>query len=112
MLTFRGTFTNGNRQLWPGQFVNVVVTLDTEPHAIVVPTTAVQEGQQGKFVFVVRPDKTVEMRTIHTARTSGQETVVSDGLKPGDTVVTGGQLRLAPGSRITIRTGGGSEKPS
>jgi len=111
-ITVRGTFPNGNRQLWPGQFVNVVVTLDTEPHAIVVPTTAVQEGQQGKFVFVVKPDRTVEMRTIHAARTSGQETVVSDGLKPGETVVTGGQLRLAPGSRITIRTGSGSGKPS
>jgi multidrug efflux system membrane fusion protein len=109
-ITVRGTFPNGNRQLWPGQFVNVVVTLDTEPNAIVVPTTAVQEGQQGKFVFVVKPDKTVEMRTIHAARTSGQETVVIDGLKPGETVVTGGQLRLAPGSRITIRTGSGSEK--
>jgi multidrug efflux system membrane fusion protein len=111
-ITVRGTFPNGNRQLWPGQFVNVVVTLDTEPNAIVVPTTAVQEGQQGKFVFVVKPDKTVEMRTIHAARTSGQETVISDGLKPGETVVTGGQLRLAPGSRITIRTGSGSGKPS
>jgi multidrug efflux system membrane fusion protein len=109
-ITVRGTFPNGNRQLWPGQFVNVVVTLDTEPNAIVVPTTAVQEGQQGKFVFVVKPDKTVEMRTIHAARTSGQETVVLDGVKPGETVVTGGQLRLAPGSRITIRTGSGSEK--
>ena len=111
-ITVRGTFPNGNRQLWPGQFVNVVVTLDTEPTAIVVPTTAVQEGQQGKFVFVVKPDKTVEMRTIHAARTSGQETVVIDGLKAGETVVTGGQLRLAPGSRITIRTGSGSGKPS
>jgi multidrug efflux system membrane fusion protein len=111
-ITVRGTFANGNRQLWPGQFVNVVVTLDTEPNSIVVPTNAVQEGQQGKFVFVVKPDKTVEMRSIRAARTSGQETVVSDGLKPGETVVTGGQLRLAPGSRVTIRTGNGSEKPS
>jgi multidrug efflux system membrane fusion protein len=111
-ITVRGTFPNGNRQLWPGQFVNVVVTLDTEPNAIVVPTTAVQEGQQGKFVFVVKPDKTVEMRTIHASRTSGQETVVLDGVKPGETVVPGGQLRLAPGSLVTIRTGSGSEKPS
>jgi multidrug efflux system membrane fusion protein len=111
-ITIRGTFPNGNRRLWPGQFVNVVVTLDTEPHAIVVPTTAIQEGQQGKFVFVIKPDKTVEMRTIHATRISGQETVVSDGLAPGETVVTGGQLRLAPGSRVTIRIGGGSEKAS
>jgi membrane fusion protein, multidrug efflux system len=111
-ITIRGTFPNGNRRLWPGQFVNVVVTLDTEPHAIVVPTTAVQEGQQGKFVFVIKPDRTVEMRTIHAARTSGQETVVSDGLEPGETVVTSGQLRLTPGSRVTIRTGSGSAKTS
>jgi multidrug efflux system membrane fusion protein len=111
-IAVRGTFPNGDRKLWPGQFVNVVVTLDTEPNAIVVATTAIQEGQQGKFVFVVKPDKTVEMRPVHTARTSGPETVVSDGLNPGETVVTGGQLRLAPGSRVTIRTGSGSEKTS
>jgi multidrug efflux system membrane fusion protein len=111
-IAVRGTFPNGDRKLWPGQFVNVVVTLDTEPNAIVVATTAIQEGQQGKFVFVIKPDKTVEMRPVHTARTSGPETVVSDGLNPGETVVTGGQLRLAPGSRVTIRTGSGSEKTS
>ena len=110
-IVIRGTFPNIDRRLWPGQFVNVSVTLDTDPHAIVVPTIAVQDSQQGTFVFVIKPDKTVELRPIKVARTAGAETVVGDGLAAGETVVTDGQLRLAPGSRISVRPGG-SEKTS
>jgi multidrug efflux system membrane fusion protein len=109
-IAVRGTFPNDQRRLWPGQFVNVVVTLETEPSAIVIPAGAVQDGQQGRFVFVIKPDKTVEMRTIHMARMAGSEAIISEGLKPGETVVTDGQLRLLPGSHVTIRTGSGSEK--
>jgi len=106
----RGTFANESRQLWPGQFVNVTVTLGTDTNAIVIPTIAVQTGQQGQYVFVARSDATVELRPIQVARTAGAETVVKNGLVPGETVVTDGQLRLVPGSHITVRTGSVGDK--
>jgi multidrug efflux system membrane fusion protein len=99
----KGTFDNADRRLWPGQFVNVVVTLTTDPSAIVVPSVAVQTGQEGPYVFVVKPDETVELRTVTVARTAGTETLIKDGIKPGETVVTDGQIRLVPGSRVTIK---------
>jgi multidrug efflux system membrane fusion protein len=105
-IEIRGTFPNEDRRLWPGQFVNVTVTLGTEANAIVVPTAAVQAGQQGSFVFVVKTDSTVEMRSIQVARTAGPDTIVKKGLTTGETVVAEGQLRLVPGSRVEIRTGG------
>ena len=79
----RATFPNDDRRLWPGQFVNVVVTLTTDPNAIVVPTAAVQTGQQGQYVFVVKPDQTVELRPVTVARTAGDETRHQDGLTAG-----------------------------
>jgi multidrug efflux system membrane fusion protein len=106
----RGTFPNEDRRLWPGQFVNVTVTLGTEATAIVVPTVAVQTGQQGQYVFVAKPDSTVELRSVQISRSAGAETVVRSGLTPGEMVVTDGQLRLVPGTRIAIRTGGAVEK--
>jgi len=102
-IRIKGTFPNADRQLWPGQFVNVVVTLTTDPNAIVVPSVAVQTGQQGTFVFVVKQDQTVEMRPVTVGRTSGIDTVLSGGVQPGDTVVTDGHLRLVPGSRISVK---------
>jgi membrane fusion protein, multidrug efflux system len=102
-IRIKGTFPNADRQLWPGQFVNVVVTLTTDPKAIVVPSVAVQTGQQGTFVFVVKQDQTVEMRPVTVGRTNGTDTVLSDGVQPGDTVVTDGHLRLVPGSRISVK---------
>jgi multidrug efflux system membrane fusion protein len=100
----KGTFPNTDRRLWPGQYVNVVVTLTTDPKAIVVPSVAVQNGQQGTFVFVVKPDQTVEMRPVTVQRVSLAETVLATGgVQPGDTVVTDGHLRLVPGSRISVK---------
>jgi multidrug efflux system membrane fusion protein len=101
----KGTFANTDRRLWPGQYVNVNVTLSTEPNAIVAPSLAVQTGQQGTYVFVVKPDKTVELRPVVVERTSDDNSVIKSGLKPGETVVTDGQLRLTPGSRVTIKNG-------
>lgn len=103
----KGTFPNNDRRLWPGQFVNVRVTLTSDPNAVVVPSAAVQNGQQGTYVFVVKADKTVELRAVTVARTKNAETVIQDGLKPGETVVTDGQIRLVPGSRIAVK---GSER--
>jgi multidrug efflux system membrane fusion protein len=105
-IRIKGTFPNADRRLWPGQFVNVVVTLTTDPKAIVVPSVAVQTGQQGTYVFVVTQDQTVEMRPVTVDRVSGSETVVATGIQPGDTVVTDGHLRLVPGSRISVKGGG------
>src|SRR5882672_5223674 len=99
----KGTFPNGDRRLWPGQFVNVTVTLTSDSNAIVVPAVAVQTGQQGTYVFVVRPDQTVELRPVTVARLAGDETVVQTGVSSGDTVITDGHLRLVPGSRISVK---------
>ena len=104
-IRIKATFPNSNRRLWPGQFVNVRVRLATDARAIVVRTAAVQAGPDGQYVYVVKGDQTVEMRPVEVARTAGQETVLKQGVKPGETVVTDGQLRLVPGSRITIKDG-------
>jgi multidrug efflux system membrane fusion protein len=99
----KGTFPNRDHRLWPGQFVNVVVRLTTESNAVVVPAAAVQSGQQGSYVFVVKDDKTVDMRAVQVARVANSEAVISNGVKPGETIVTDGQLLLVPGSRIAIK---------
>lgn len=102
-IRIKGTFPNSDRRLWPGQYVNVTVQLTDEPNAIVVPSAAVQAGQQGSFVFVVKSDQSVEVRPVEVARTSGSETVIHTGLQPHETVVTDGQLRLVPGSRVSVK---------
>jgi multidrug efflux system membrane fusion protein len=108
-IRLKGTFPNHDRRLWPGQFVNVIVTLTTDPAALVVPTTAVQSGQQGLYVFIVRPDQTAELRTVTVARAEGAETVIATGVAAGETVVTDGQLRLVPGSRVSVKSGPGQQ---
>jgi len=100
----KGTFPNDDHRLWPGQFVNVNVTLTSDPNAIVVPSMAVQTGQQGTYVFVVKPDKTAELRPVTVARAAGDRSVIASGLKAGETVVTDGQIRLVPGSRVSIKS--------
>lgn len=99
----KGTFPNEDRRLWPGQFVNVTVTLTQDPTAIVVPAVAVQTGQQGQYVYVVTSDKTAEMRPVKVARTAGEQLIIGTGVQPGDTIVTDGFLRLVPGSRVSIK---------
>ena len=98
----KGTFQNADRRLWPGLFVNVVLTLKTEPHAIVVPARAVQEAQDGKYVYIVKADRTVESRPVTVARTVGDCAVIATGLATGETVVTDGHLRLVAGARVTM----------
>jgi multidrug efflux system membrane fusion protein len=105
----KGSFANEDRRLWPGQFVNVIVTLTTDQTAVVVPTTAVQAGQQGQYVFVVKSDQTAELRTVTVARTVANETIIQQGLTQGETVVTDGQLRLVPGSRVSVKSGPGAK---
>jgi len=99
----KGTFPNQDGRLWPGQFVNVVVTLTTDRAAIVVPSVAVQAGQQGSYVFAVKQDQTVEMRPVTVSRIRGTDSVIESGVTPGETVVTDGHLRLVPGGRISVK---------
>ncbi|HWF86434.1 MAG TPA: efflux RND transporter periplasmic adaptor subunit [Vicinamibacterales bacterium] len=103
-IKIKGTFPNQDHRLWPGQFVNVVVRLTTQADAVVVPAAAVQTGQQGSYVFVVKDDKTVDMRTVQVERVANSEAVIKDGLKTGETIVTDGQLLLVPGSRISVKS--------
>src|SRR5207244_12288572 len=90
-------------RLWPWQFGNVTVTLASDPKAIVVPSVAVQTGQQGTYVFTVQSDETVALRPVTVARLAGDETVIQTGVSAGDTVVTDGHLRLTPGSHISVK---------
>lgn len=103
-IQLKALFPNETKTLWPGQFVNVVLTLTTQPDAIVVPSQAIQTGQQGSYVFVVKPDLTVESRPVVVAREVNDETVIDQGLASGEQVVTDGQLRLAPGAKVDIKT--------
>jgi multidrug efflux system membrane fusion protein len=98
----RATFANQDRRLWPGQYVKVVLTITQEPDSILVPSQAIQTGQSGRFVYVIKSDQTVELRTIALKREVGNESVVG-GLKPGEVVVTDGQLRLVPGARVQTK---------
>lgn len=100
----RATFANADRQLWPGQYVKVLLTIAQEPDSILVPSQAIQTGQSGRFAYVVKSDQTVEMRTIALKREIGNESVV-EGVKSGEVVVTDGQLRLVPGARIQAKSG-------
>jgi multidrug efflux system membrane fusion protein len=111
-IRMKASFPNSDRRLWPGQFVNVIVKLSLERNAIVVPSVAVQNGPDGQYVFVVKNDQTVEMRPVTVARTAGAETVLREGVTVGETVVTDGQIRLVPGSRISIKTGTGAKADS
>jgi multidrug efflux system membrane fusion protein len=105
-IRLKGTFKNKEKRLWPGQFVNVVLTLTTTPNAILVPSQAIQAGQEGQYVFVVKPDQIVESRPVVVGRTFNDETIVQKGLNPGETVVTDGQIRLRPGVKVEIITSG------
>jgi multidrug efflux system membrane fusion protein len=107
-IKLKAEFPNADKALWPGQFVNVVLTLAQQKGAIVTPAAALQNGPNGQYVFVVKPDQTVELRQVNVARTEGDDAVVASGLAPGDRVVTTGQLRLAPGTRVSIGTGKGA----
>lgn len=112
-IRLKGTFGNGETRLWPGQFVNAILTLTLEPDALVVPSEAVQTGQQGSYAFVVTPDLTVESRPVTVTRRTNGETVIGQGLQPGEKVVTQGQLRLFPGAKVEIKNdpGKAEERP-
>lgn len=101
-IKLKAEFPNADKALWPGQFVNVTLTLHEEKDAIVTPSASVQSGPAGQYVFVVKPDSTVDLRSIKVARAEGDDTVVTTGLQPGEQVVTAGQVRLAPGTKVSV----------
>lgn len=105
-IRLKATFANSERRLWPGQFVRVVLQLERRANAVMAPNQAVQSSQDGPFVYVVKDDRTVEVRPVTTGARLDQEMVIESGLRPGETVVTEGQLRLVPGARVQIREGG------
>ena len=110
-IKMRATFTNPDNRLWPGQFVNVVMRLTMQPNATVVPSQSVQTGPVGKYLFVVEPDAKGDLkgnlRPVVVGATVEGETVIEKGVAPGETVVTDGQLLLAPGSKVEIKKGSG-----
>lgn len=105
-IKLKGVYPNADRRLWPGQFVDVVLTLSTDMNAVVVPSRAIQTGQQGQYVFVVKPDMTVDMRVIKVRRAAGADTIIESGVEPGEKVVTDGQMRLNKDARVEIKQAG------
>ncbi len=109
-IKLKGTFPNMQKKLWPGQFVSVAVTLTSRPNALLVPTSTLQTGQEGQYVFVVRNDNTVESRPVVAGPAIADHTVIDQGVRSGEKVVTDGQVRLVPGAKIEIRNSSAAQK--
>ncbi|HEY3998445.1 MAG TPA: efflux RND transporter periplasmic adaptor subunit [Candidatus Xenobia bacterium] len=115
-IMLRGTFANPTNHLWPGRFVTITLLLENEENAVVVPSQAVQPGQNGDYVFVLQPDNTVDMRNVQVERIVGENSVIRSGLRAGETVVTDGQLQLNPHTPVELagtghHRGGGGQAP-
>jgi multidrug efflux system membrane fusion protein len=107
-ISLKAKFANEDDRLWPGQFVNVTLTLGVQDDAVVVPNAAIQVGPNGPYVFVIRPDSTVELRLVRPDRTVDDKTVVAEGIAAGEQVVVDGQLRLGNGTRVNAQRPSGS----
>lgn len=103
MFKLKATFQNKDRRLWPGEFVDVALVLSTQKDAIVVPTRAIQSGQQGEYVYVVTADSTAESRPVKTAGAYQNLTLISDGLKADERVIVNGQLRVSPNAKVMVQ---------
>ena len=103
-ITLKATFENDDHALWPGQFVQVQVRVGMDRGALVVPSAAVQTGQNATQVYVVTAEKTIDIRPVKIVRTAGDTTLLADGVRAGETVVTDGHLRLTPGARVEVKT--------
>ncbi len=102
---FKAVFENNDHLLWPNQFVNIWLLLDTRKNALIIPAAAIQHGTQGAFVFVVKPDSTVEVRTVKAGITEGNRVSIDEGLARGEMVVTDGQDKIQPGMKVTVQPG-------
>jgi multidrug efflux system membrane fusion protein len=103
-MKLKATFPNNDLKLWPGKFVNARLVLTTRKDATVIPSSVVQRGPQGTYAYVIKPDKTAEMRPIKVGQTESNVAIVESGLKPGEDVVVDGQYKLQPGAKIQITT--------
>ncbi|MEY2556194.1 MAG: rane fusion protein multidrug efflux system [Verrucomicrobiota bacterium] len=103
-MKLKATFPNSDLKLWPGKFVNARLILTTRKDATVIPSAVVQRGPQGTYAYVIKPDKTAEMRSIKVGQTEANVAIVEDGLKPGEDVVVDGQYKLQPGAHVQIST--------
>ncbi|WP_082617028.1 efflux RND transporter periplasmic adaptor subunit [Bosea sp. Root670] len=110
-ITAKAAFANDDLSLWPGQYVDVEIIPETLTGVTVIPTVAVQTGQKGPYAFVIKPDSTVDLRQIKVALSDGERTAVTEGIAPGERVVTDGQMRLKQGTRVRERAAAG-EKPA
>ncbi|HTZ41325.1 MAG TPA: efflux RND transporter periplasmic adaptor subunit [Syntrophales bacterium] len=108
-IKLKGLFENRNRRLWPGQFISVTLFLYLQTDAIAVPSQAVQMGQMGTYVYVLKNDQTAEVRPVVVARTYGNDSIIEGGLKPGEQIVTDGMLMLKPGAKVQIKDTPGSQ---
>lgn len=102
-IKLKATFANQERVLWPGQFADVTLTLTTQPNALVIPTAALQTGQNGTYVYVVGSDLTAQQQMVKVGWPVGDSTVIASGLEPGQRVVTDGQMRLTPGAKVEVK---------
>lgn len=100
----KATFSNQDRRLWPGEYVDVVMDLSTIRNAVVVPTKAIQSGQQGQYVYVVTPQNTAESRVVVTGGTYQDLTIVSKGVASGDRVIVEGMMRVAPNAKVAVQS--------
>lgn len=100
----KGTMRNQDRRLWPGEFVDVNLNLSVQKNAIIVPTRAVQTGQQGDYVYVIKADSTAETRVVTTAGTYKDVTLIAKGLNPGETVVVDGHLKVVPNGKVAVQS--------
>ncbi len=111
VVRMRAILENADRMFWPGQFVNVRILLDTLKDAVLVPVEALQVGAQGPFVFIVKPDNTAELRPVKAGQRQGKESVITEGVRPGENVVVEGQLTIAPGAPVAIVPAVGQPPP-
>lgn len=111
-ITLKAIFPNEDHTLWPGQFVHAETQVGVDRGAVVIPTSAIQTGQTGSQVFVVKPDHSVELRQVKIVRTVDDQALISEGVNGGETVVTDGQLRLVPGSKVEARSLSGATTTS
>jgi multidrug efflux system membrane fusion protein len=107
----KAAFANDQEELWPGQFVEAVLTLHVRPRAVVVPSAAVQTGQQGQYLFVIGPDNAVELRHVRTGQHLGGDVVIEENLRAGERVVSEGQFLLAPGMTVEVKKDGAEQQP-
>lgn len=103
-IKLKATFNNREHTLWPGQFADVAMTLTSQPNAVVIPTSALQTGQNGTYVYLVNQDLTAQPQPVKVGWTAGDTTVIASGLEPGQRIVTDGQLRLTPGGKVEIKS--------